>query len=201
MAMSPARLCRVSVRASGGGVRRGAVHRQPLVRRADRRRLECWPSRHEPPELAARARHGPPPARAGHRRHERHRPCDRGQVPAEGAAVVITGRDQELGLRAVAALRASGQAGFVPADAGDPDAVARSAGLVAGQLGVRAQHAAQQSCSRGYRQQQIALRVDRRTVLLAGRQQLPRCPAVRLAWPHVCGAWLVRCVRVAGACR
>lgn len=24
---------------------------------------------------------------------------------------------------------------------------------------------------------------------------------VRLAWPHVCGAWLVPCVRVAGACR
>jgi NAD(P)-dependent dehydrogenase (short-subunit alcohol dehydrogenase family) len=53
----------------------------------------------------------------------------------EGAAVVITGRDQELGLRAEAALRASGQAGFVPADAGDPDAVARSVDLAAGQLG------------------------------------------------------------------
>src|SRR5215467_9449481 len=32
-------------------------------------------------------------------------------------------------------------------------------------------------------------------------QQLPRCPTVRLALPHVRGAWLVRCVRVAGACR
>ena len=45
----------------------------------------------------------------------------------EGAAVVITGRDQELGFRAEAALRAHGQAAFVPADAGDPDAVARRA--------------------------------------------------------------------------
>src|SRR5690348_878634 len=38
-------------------------------------------------------------------------------------------------------------------------------------------------------------------VLLAPRQRLPRCPTVRLAWPGVCGAWLVRCVRVAGAGR
>jgi len=37
--------------------------------------------------------------------------------------------------------------------------------------------------------------------LLAPHQRLPRCPAVRLAWPRVCRAWLVRCVRVAGACR
>jgi NAD(P)-dependent dehydrogenase (short-subunit alcohol dehydrogenase family) len=53
----------------------------------------------------------------------------------EGAAVVITGRDQELGLRAEAALRACGQAGFLPADAGDPDAVARSVDLAVEQLG------------------------------------------------------------------
>src|SRR5258708_17786089 len=53
----------------------------------------------------------------------------------EGATVVITGRDQELGLRAEEALRVSGQAGFVPADAGDPDAVARSVDLAVGQLG------------------------------------------------------------------
>jgi NAD(P)-dependent dehydrogenase (short-subunit alcohol dehydrogenase family) len=53
----------------------------------------------------------------------------------EGAAVVITGRDQELGRRAEAALRGSGQAGFVAADAGDPDAVARSVDLAVGQLG------------------------------------------------------------------
>jgi NAD(P)-dependent dehydrogenase (short-subunit alcohol dehydrogenase family) len=53
----------------------------------------------------------------------------------EGAAVVITGRDQELGFRAEAALRACGQAGFVPADAADPDAVARSVNLAVGQLG------------------------------------------------------------------
>jgi NAD(P)-dependent dehydrogenase (short-subunit alcohol dehydrogenase family) len=53
----------------------------------------------------------------------------------EGAAVVITGRDQELGRRAEAALHGSGQAGFVAADAGDPDAVARSVDLAVGQLG------------------------------------------------------------------
>src|ERR1700757_1619808 len=53
----------------------------------------------------------------------------------EGAAVVITGRDQELGRRAEAALHGSGQAGFVAADAGDPDAVARPVDLGVGQLG------------------------------------------------------------------
>jgi NAD(P)-dependent dehydrogenase (short-subunit alcohol dehydrogenase family) len=58
-----------------------------------------------------------------------------GRFLREGAAVVITGRDQKLGLRAAAALRASGQAGFVPADAGDPDAVARSVDLAVRQLG------------------------------------------------------------------
>jgi hypothetical protein len=46
---------------------------------------------------------------------------------------------------------------------------------------VRAQHATQQSCPPGYRQQQIALRAGRREVLLAPHQQLPRCPTVRLA--------------------
>ncbi len=40
---------------------------------------------------------------------------------------------------------------------------------------------------------------DRGEVLLAPRGQLPRCPTVRLALPHVCGAWLVQCVRVASA--
>jgi len=53
----------------------------------------------------------------------------------EGATVVITGRDHELGRRAQAALRGSGQAGFVAADAGDPDAVARSVDWAAGRLG------------------------------------------------------------------
>jgi NAD(P)-dependent dehydrogenase (short-subunit alcohol dehydrogenase family) len=53
----------------------------------------------------------------------------------EGAAVVITGRDQELGLRAEAGLRASGQAGFVSADAGDPAAVAGSVDLAVRLLG------------------------------------------------------------------
>ena len=53
----------------------------------------------------------------------------------EGATVVITGRDQELGRRAEAALGGSGQAGFLAADAGDPDAVARSVDSAAGQLG------------------------------------------------------------------
>jgi hypothetical protein len=41
----------------------------------------------------------------------------------------------------------------------------------------------------------------RREVLLAPASRLPWCPAAGLAWPGVCGAWLVRCVRVAGACR
>jgi hypothetical protein len=66
---------------------------------------------------------------------------------------------------------------------------------------VRAQHAIQQSCLPGYRRQQITLRADRREVLLPPHRQLPRCPTVRLACSHVCGAWLVWCVRVAGACR
>jgi len=53
----------------------------------------------------------------------------------EGATVVITGRDEGLGLHAEAALRGSGEAGFVPADAADPDAVARSVDLAVRQLG------------------------------------------------------------------
>src|ERR1700739_3424212 len=53
----------------------------------------------------------------------------------EGARVVVTGRNQELGLRAEAALRDAGQSGFVAADAGDPAAVARSVDLAAGHLG------------------------------------------------------------------
>src|ERR1700727_4082302 len=44
----------------------------------------------------------------------------------EGARVAVTGRNQELGLRAEAALRDAGQSWFVAADAGDPAAVARS---------------------------------------------------------------------------
>ncbi len=54
---------------------------------------------------------------------------------AEGAAVVVTGRNGELGQRAEAALRESGQAWFLAADAADPAAVARSVELAAGQLG------------------------------------------------------------------
>jgi NAD(P)-dependent dehydrogenase (short-subunit alcohol dehydrogenase family) len=53
----------------------------------------------------------------------------------EGARVVVTGRDQELGLRAEAALRDAGQSWFLAADAGDPAAVARSADLAAERLG------------------------------------------------------------------
>src|SRR6185437_1713513 len=53
----------------------------------------------------------------------------------EGARVVVTGRNQELGLRAQAALRAAGQGWFLAADAGDPAAVARSVDLAAGHLG------------------------------------------------------------------
>jgi NAD(P)-dependent dehydrogenase (short-subunit alcohol dehydrogenase family) len=53
----------------------------------------------------------------------------------EGARVVVTGRDQELGLRAQAALRDAGQSWFLAADAADPAAVARSVGLAAEHLG------------------------------------------------------------------
>jgi len=53
----------------------------------------------------------------------------------EGARVVVTGRDQELGLRAEAALREVGEGWFLAADAGDPAAVARSADLAAERLG------------------------------------------------------------------
>jgi NAD(P)-dependent dehydrogenase (short-subunit alcohol dehydrogenase family) len=53
----------------------------------------------------------------------------------EGARVVITGRDEELGLRAQAALGDAGQSWFVAADASDPAAVARSVDLAVGHLG------------------------------------------------------------------
>lgn len=53
----------------------------------------------------------------------------------EGATVVITGRNQELGSQAEDALRGSGQAWFLAADAGDPAAVARSADLALERLG------------------------------------------------------------------
>src|SRR6201985_312640 len=53
----------------------------------------------------------------------------------EGARVVVTGRNQELGLRAEAALREAGESWVVAADAGDPAAVARSVDLAAGHLG------------------------------------------------------------------
>ena len=53
----------------------------------------------------------------------------------EGARLVVTGRNQELGLRAEAALRDAGESWFVAADAGDPAAVARSVDLAAGHLG------------------------------------------------------------------
>jgi NAD(P)-dependent dehydrogenase (short-subunit alcohol dehydrogenase family) len=53
----------------------------------------------------------------------------------EGARVVVTGRDQELGRRAEAALREVGQGWFVAADAADPAAVTRSVDLAVEQLG------------------------------------------------------------------
>jgi NAD(P)-dependent dehydrogenase (short-subunit alcohol dehydrogenase family) len=53
----------------------------------------------------------------------------------EGARVVVTGRNQELGAGAEAALRDAGESWFVAADAGDPAAVARSVDLAAGHLG------------------------------------------------------------------
>jgi NAD(P)-dependent dehydrogenase (short-subunit alcohol dehydrogenase family) len=53
----------------------------------------------------------------------------------EGARVVVTGRNQDLGSRAEAALREAGPSWFVAADAGDPGAVARSVDLAVEQLG------------------------------------------------------------------
>ena len=54
---------------------------------------------------------------------------------AEGAAVVITGRDRELGERAQAALAAAGTASFLAADAAEPQAVAQSVDAAAARLG------------------------------------------------------------------
>ena len=53
----------------------------------------------------------------------------------EGARVVVTGRDQELGSRAEAALREAGQCWFLAADAGDPAAVVGSADQAVEHLG------------------------------------------------------------------
>ena len=54
---------------------------------------------------------------------------------AEDAAVVITGRDLDLGQRAQQALRESGRAWFVPADAADPAAVIESTRIAVEHLG------------------------------------------------------------------
>jgi NAD(P)-dependent dehydrogenase (short-subunit alcohol dehydrogenase family) len=53
----------------------------------------------------------------------------------EGAAVVVTGRDRGLGQQAEASLRRTGQGWFVPADAGDPTAVAESTSAAVEVLG------------------------------------------------------------------
>ena len=53
----------------------------------------------------------------------------------EGATVVVTGRDEELGSRAQAKLGDAGQIWFVAADAGDPAALARSVDVAVGHLG------------------------------------------------------------------
>src|ERR1035441_6951739 len=53
----------------------------------------------------------------------------------QGTQVVVTGRDQELGLRAQAALGDVGQSWFLAADAGDPAAVAGSVDLAVEHLG------------------------------------------------------------------
>jgi NAD(P)-dependent dehydrogenase (short-subunit alcohol dehydrogenase family) len=53
----------------------------------------------------------------------------------EGALVVVTGRSQELGHRAEAALAESGQAWFLVADAADPAAVTQSVELAVQRLG------------------------------------------------------------------
>jgi NAD(P)-dependent dehydrogenase (short-subunit alcohol dehydrogenase family) len=52
----------------------------------------------------------------------------------EGARVVVTGRSQELGQQAEAALREAGPSWFVAADAGDPAAVTRSVDQAADHL-------------------------------------------------------------------
>jgi len=53
----------------------------------------------------------------------------------EGARVVVTGRDAELGSRAQAKLGDTGQIWFVAADAGDPAELARSVDVAVGYLG------------------------------------------------------------------
>ncbi len=53
----------------------------------------------------------------------------------EGALVVVTGRNQDLGVQAEIALRQSGEAWFLVADAGDPAAVAGSVDAAVGHLG------------------------------------------------------------------
>jgi NAD(P)-dependent dehydrogenase (short-subunit alcohol dehydrogenase family) len=53
----------------------------------------------------------------------------------EGASVVVTGRNQDLGKQAESALAQSGQAWFQVADAGDPEAVASSAAVAVERLG------------------------------------------------------------------
>src|SRR3984957_7787834 len=53
----------------------------------------------------------------------------------EGARVAVTGRNQELGVRAEAGLRDTGPSWFVAADAADPAAVARSVELAVEHLG------------------------------------------------------------------
>jgi len=54
---------------------------------------------------------------------------------AEGANVVITGRDSDLGKQAEASLRRSGRAWFLRADAGDPAAVVESTAMAVELLG------------------------------------------------------------------
>ncbi len=58
-----------------------------------------------------------------------------GRFLAEGAEVVITGRDLELGERAELSLCGKGRAWFVPADAGDPAAVTESTSMAVELLG------------------------------------------------------------------
>ena len=53
----------------------------------------------------------------------------------EGAAVVITGRDETLGARAQVALQPLGAVGFLRADAGDPDQARASVGEAVALLG------------------------------------------------------------------
>jgi transposase len=132
------------------------LRHRPQPRRRPASQLRAVDDRHDPP--------GPRPAHQGLRRPAHHR-----------------GQDQQKDHPLPQALHrprnlqgpmptATARQGISPAN----QTRSFSSGLDVGASAVRAQHATQQSCSPGYRQQQVALRVDRREVLLGRHQRLPR---------------------------